>query len=73
MNNYNACERSGWRALPQELVRDEYTGRLVLPQFKDPDIRTRKYISKQIARGPLNRDDTDTENFIQTDVDPDDL
>lgn len=33
--HYNVCAVSGFKARPHELVKDEYSGEMVLPEFAD--------------------------------------
>ena len=70
----NACERSGFPALPHELVRDEFNDRMVLKEFVDhQDRRLSQMRAFRRSRGPEKKDDTKTERFITTPVTQDDL
>ena len=71
-DNYEICAVSGFRALPGELVYDDYTREKVLPEFADRgDFNHRKFMSTDTKKGPLRPEKEDT--FIDTPVDPDDF
>jgi len=70
----NMCERSGFPALPHELVKDEFNDRMVLREFRDKqDRRLSQFRSRKRRKGPRKQDDTKTERFISTSIAPEDL
>ena len=69
-----ACERSGFRALPHELVKEPYTDRMVLKEFKDIDHDDRQNrISNRRSRPRKVEARTEDINFVSTSTAPEDL
>jgi len=69
-----ACERSGFRALPHELTKEPYTERMVLKEFRDYDHDDRQNrISNRRSRPKKVETRKEDENFISTAVTQDDL
>ena len=70
--NYTLCARSGFKTRPHELVVDEYSKDLVLPEFADApaphDFVTIRSLS---GAGPLRieQEDRFVENIGETTVD----
>ena len=65
------CDRSGMLAYPHELVKDPYSGNMVLKRYADePQRITRKWRSESGA-GSRRAENNDT--FITTAITPEDL
>jgi hypothetical protein len=65
------CDRSGQKAYPHELVKDPYSGNMILPRYLDePQQYTRAWRSES-GDGPKRAETQDT--FISTSVVPEDL
>ena len=70
----NQCERSGFRALPNELIKEPYTDRMVLREFKDFDHDDRQNrISNRRSRPVRVETRNEDINFISTSTAPEDL
>ena len=69
---YEACQRSGRKAKPGELIQEAYTKLWVLREYSDPypeQIRVR--VSAESLTGPLRPEASDV--FITTSVSAEDL
>ena len=66
VTNVNSCDRTGWPALPHELVK-QFNGSWVLREFMDPEPPQdyQRYISEKMARGPLRREPVGDEWFLE--------
>jgi len=67
----NACERSGFRAYPGELIKEPYTDRMILKEFKDTDHDDRQPKHTHRDSRPMAVEQEDT--FISTAITVDDL
>jgi hypothetical protein len=67
----DACERSGFRAYPHELIKEPYTDRMVLKEFKDTDHDDRQFKHTHRDSAPIAVEQEDT--FITTPVTVSDL
>ena len=67
----NACERSGFRAYPGELIKEPYTDRMILKEFKDFDHDDRQPKHTHRDSRPMAVEQEDT--FISTAITQDDL
>ena len=65
------CDRSGRKAYPHELIKDSYSGNMILKRHLDePQQYTRAWRSES-GTGPKRAETEDT--FITTAITPDDL
>lgn len=69
--DYVICDRSGFRALPHELVVDPYSGNMVLPKYRDIDHEQTSPTRSSFKKGQLRAEQDNTfllgtgYNFIQ--------
>jgi len=69
-SGYSVCERSGRKAYPGELVKDPYSGLMVLKKYIDHQEKTKAYRSRQISQ--VKRPEPE-DQFVSTSIAPGDL
>jgi hypothetical protein len=69
--HYNICAISGFKALPHELVKDEYSGEMVLPEFADRQHRQPKRMPTSPSK--VTRVEPREPTFITDRILPEDL
>ena len=70
LNNYVICSRSGFKVRPGELIKDPYSGEMVLPEFADRDYREGTVRSMKPYRSIRPEQD---DRFISVAITTDDL
>jgi len=65
------CDRSGRKCYPHELVKDPYTGNMVLPQYVDDPQQITRVFRSTSGSGPRRAEQDN--NFITTAILPEDL
>jgi len=74
--NTNSCDRSGFKALPHELILERHSGMYVLPEFAEPEHPADNYraIVEKIKKGSIRPEPvSDDATFIVNEVTADSL
>jgi len=69
-SGYSVCEKSGRKAYPGELVKDPYSGLMVLKKYVDNQFEERAYRSRQVSTNRLPKQD---DRYVSTSTAPEDL
>ena len=72
--NTNSCDRSGFKALPHELILERHSGMYVLKEFMEDEHPADNYRAKrsEMSRGSIRPERTENFNLVGT-VSADDL